>query len=80
MSLFGATILTLGALICLAGEVRFLAIAYRYGTAWLLGCLFVPLVAIAFLCLHFKESFRPFTLSAIGLVVAGVGGSMAGTF
>jgi len=76
----GTILCTLGMLICLAGQVRFLAIAYRHGMAWLLGCLFVPLVSVAFLSLHCKETFRPFILSLIGLAVAGLGGRMAGIF
>lgn len=78
MSVIGYIFFILGTLACLAGEWRFLVITYRHGMAWFFGSLFVPIVSVAFLCLHFKESWRPFTLSLVGLVVAGVGGGMAG--
>ena len=68
-----------GCIACLVGEIRLLALAYRRGFGWLLGCLvFAPLCWLMLLALDFESTSRPFALAVIGLIVALGGGIMAG--
>ena len=78
MTVIGSILVVAGSLACLAGEWRFLVITYRHGLAWFLGCLLIPLVSVAFVGLHFRESWRAFGLTLAGLNIAGVGAGMAG--
>ena len=74
----GYMLLVLGFILCLYWQIRFLAIAYRRSVWWLLGCLFVPFADWIFLFLYFKGTRKAFGLSLLGLLVAGLGGWMAG--
>ena len=78
MIIVGHILLALGLAVVLAGEVMFLAVAFRRSLWWFLGCLFVPLVDIAFLLFNFKATARPFGIAVLGLLVAGFGAWMAG--
>ena len=62
----------------LGGEVMFLAAAYKQSLGWLLCCLFVPLASFVFLFMHFRKAIRAFGFATAGLLVALVGGWMAG--
>ena len=75
----GYILVVLGCIACLIGEIRMLALAYRRGFLWLLSCLLLaPLCWLALLAADFKSTARPFALAVVGVVVAAVGGSMAG--
>jgi hypothetical protein len=78
MTTLGYILLVLGLIACLHWQVRFLVVAYNRSLWWFFGCLFVPLVDWIFLFLNFKATAKPFGLSLLGLLVAGVGGWMAG--
>jgi len=74
----GYTLLVLGIIFGLYWQIRFLVVAYSRSIWWFFGCLFVPFVDWVFLFLHFKVARKPFGLSLLGLIVAGLGGWMAG--
>ena len=74
----GYIILAVGFIVGLYWQVRFLALAYNQSLLWFCGCLFVPFVDWIFLSLNFKTAAKPFGLSVLGLLVAAVGGWMAG--
>ena len=78
MIFLGYFLLVVGVLVSLYGEVRFLVVAYHRNLWWFFGCLFVPLVDCLFLCLNFRVTIKPFALSLLGLIVAGLGAWMAG--
>jgi hypothetical protein len=78
MAILGYMLLVLGLIACLYWQLRFLVVAYNRSLWWFFGCLFVPLVDWIFLCLNFKAAAKPFGLSMLGLLVAGLGGWMAG--
>jgi len=78
MTPLGYVLLVVGLIVSLYGEVRFLAVAYNRNLWWFFGCLFVPLVAWVFLLLNLKATIKPFGLSLLGLVVAGLGCWMSG--
>ena len=75
----GYILVVVGCIVCLIGEIRMLALAYRRGFGWLLCCLLLaPLCWLALLAADFKSTARPFALAVLGMVVAAFGGSMAG--
>jgi len=76
MVVVGYTLLALGLIVCFYGQLRFLVVAYNRSFWWFFGCLFVPLVVWLFLFLNFRTTVKPFGLSVLGLIVAGLGGWM----
>jgi hypothetical protein len=66
-------LLSMGLVIGLYGDVRFLVIAYRHGAGWFLACLFLPFVGWLFFLLFTRETWRPVALSLAGFVLAGFG-------
>ena len=74
----GYVLLILGMAAGLYWQVRFLVVAYNRNLWWFFGCLFVPFVDWIFFFLNFKATVKPFCLSLLGLLVAGLGGCMAG--
>jgi hypothetical protein len=74
----GYILLALGFIIGLYGEIRFLVAAYNRNLWWFFGCLFLPFVGWVFLLLNLKTTVKPFALSLVGLIVAGLGSWMAG--
>jgi hypothetical protein len=78
MVVIGYILLTVGFIVCLYWQVRFLVLAYNQSLWWFFGCLFVPFVDWIFLFLNFQAAVKPFGLSLLGLLVAGLGGCMAG--
>ena len=74
----GYTLLVVGFIFCFYWQIRFLVAAYNQSVWWFFGCLFIPLVDWIFLFVHFESARKPFCLSLLGLIVAGVGSWMAG--
>ena len=77
MVTLGCIVLAIGLIVGIYGEVRFLVVAYDRSLWWFFGCLFVPLVALVFLFLNLKATIKPFSLSLLGLLLAGLGCWMA---
>ena len=78
MTPLGYGLMALGVIVCLYGQVRFLVVAYNRNLWWFFGCLFVPLVDWIFFFLNLKATIKPFALSLLGLLLAGLGAWMAG--
>jgi hypothetical protein len=74
----GYILFTVGLVFCIYWQIRFLAVAYNRSAWWLFGCLFVPFVDWIFLFLNFKATRKAFGLNLVGMIVAGLGGWMAG--
>jgi hypothetical protein len=77
ISIIGLMLLVVGIVVCFYWQVRFLVVAYNCSLWWFFGCLFVPFVDWAFVLLHFKICRKPFGLSLLGLLLAGLGCWMA---
>jgi hypothetical protein len=73
MTVIGGILFAIGCLAGLAGDVRFLVVAYRHGLGWFFACLFLPLVGWVFFLLHAKETWRPAVVSAAGCMVVAFG-------
>ena len=78
MEIVGYMLLFIGIILCLAGDVMFLTVAYKRSLVWFFGCLFVPLVDVIFLCLNFKATAKPLGISVLGFLMACVGSSLCG--
>lgn len=78
MHMFGYILLTLGVTAGLYWQLRFLVLVYNQSLWWFFGCLFVPFLDWIFLFFNFKTAIKPFGLSLLGLIVAGLGGLAAG--
>ena len=74
----GYILLVVGIITCLVGELMFLVVAYKRSLLWFFGCLFVPIVCWIFFFLNMKTTAKPFGLQVIGLILAGIGGYLAG--
>jgi hypothetical protein len=75
---FGYILLFSGIIISVFGEIQFLVIAYRRSALWFLGCLIIPFVALIFFLFNFQATAKPVGLQILGLIIAGIGGLMAG--
>jgi hypothetical protein len=79
MVITGYILAVSGCIACFVGQILMLKLAYHRGLGWFFACLILaPLCWLALLALHFKSSVKPFVLAVGGLIVAAVGGSMAG--
>jgi hypothetical protein len=78
MTPLGYALMFLGCSVCLYGQARILVVAYKRNLWWFFGCLFVPLVDWIFFFLNLKATLKPFILSLVGLILAGLGASIAG--
>jgi hypothetical protein len=70
-----AIVMVISALTFFIGSILFLVEAFREHILWGLACVFLPIVALIFLCLHWKVAKRPFIIKMVGFVgfVGGIG-------
>lgn len=60
------TLFIIGAIIAFIGGIWFLVEAFRTSIWWGLGCLFISIVELIFLIVHWDRASKPFWLSLIG--------------
>jgi FtsH-binding integral membrane protein len=77
MIVIGYILLFVGLSVAVAGQVMFLRVAYHRGLGWFLGCLFVPLFALLFLCLNLRQTAMPFVIGLTGVLTFLAGLSLA---
>jgi len=65
----GAAIAILGIAIFVIGGIWFLVAAFRESIWWGLACLFIPIVQLFFLIVHWPEARKPFALQLLGIAV-----------
>ena len=69
METLGMIIWGIGGIVCLIGGIWFLVVAFRETIWWGLGCLFIPIVALVFLIMHWGDAAKPFFVSLLGVVI-----------
>jgi hypothetical protein len=74
----GYILLIVGLIVAIYGQIRFLVLVYNRNLWWFLGSLVAPPVAWVFLFLDLKATIKPFGLSLLGLLVAGLSCWMSG--
>ena len=79
MILIRYTLAVVGIIACFFGQILLLALAYRRGLEWLLGCLMLaPLCWLALMVVDFRSTARPVALVVVGVAAAVGGCVMAG--
>ena len=70
----GIVIILLGAVIAIIGGFLFLVAAFRESIWWGLACLFLPVVPLFFLIVHWPAAKKSFFIQLVGfaLIVIGV--------
>ncbi len=73
MELIGVSLLLLGVVIFVIGGLLFLIAAFRESLWWGRTCLFIPIVQLFFLIVHWPEARKPFLLQllAFGIILVG---------
>jgi hypothetical protein len=70
MDVLATLLLFAGGLLVLAGVLWFLAVAFEEGFWWGLGCLFIPVVAVAYLVINWPRQRKAFFVALAGKLVA----------
>ena len=73
MDLLAVALIVVGLLMLIVGGFWFLIAAFRESVLWGLACLFVPIVQLFFLIVHWPEAKRPFFFQLLALVLIIVG-------
>jgi len=74
------TILSIsGLVIFLIGSFGFLIATFRAGILWGLSCMFLPLVSLIFLFVHWKTAAKPFLITLLGIATLFLGTFFAPT-
>jgi uncharacterized membrane protein len=73
MDLITGALILVGVIIFIIGGFWFLVTAFRESVLWGLACLFVPVVQIFFLIIHWPEAKKPFFLQLLAFVMVIVG-------
>jgi hypothetical protein len=69
----GALIILLGIVIFVIGGLFFLVAAFRESIWWGLACLFIPIVSLFFLIVHWRVAQKPFFIQLLGFAVLVIG-------
>ena len=69
MGTVGMIIWIIGAIISVFGGIWLLVVAFRQTIWWGLGSLFIPIVALVFLIMHWGDAAKPFFVSLLGAVI-----------
>jgi len=67
----------LGLVIALVGVVWLLVITFKTSVLWGFGSLFIPIVSLVFVAMHWDETKRPFLIQVVGVVLMVAGAMMA---
>ena len=66
---FSLILLVMGLVLFVIGGFWFLVATFRVGILWGLACLFIPIVPLIFLFVHWPEARRPFFLQLASFVI-----------
>lgn len=69
MEILAVILAVVGAIISFVGGIWFLVEAFRESIWWGLGCLFLPIVSLIFLIVHWAEARKPFVVVLLGNVL-----------
>lgn len=69
MGIIASIFFFIGWLIALVGGIMFLVVAFKENIWWGLGCLFIPIVQLIFLVLHWPVAKKPFFIELAGMLL-----------
>ena len=78
MIVFGIILFWFGLATWLAGNLKFLAIVFRYSRIWFFGCLFVPFVPLIYFLLYPRQTWKPMLIGTVGMLAAIIGYGLGG--
>lgn len=64
-----SALIIIGLILFVIGSFMFLVAAFQESVLWGLACLFVPVVQLFFLVVHWHEAKKGFMLQLIGMVI-----------
>ena len=73
MTIFGYILFWFGMIIWLVGDLKFLAVVFRYSLVWFFKCLFVPFIDLIYFLLNVKRTWKPMLVATVGCLMAAVG-------
>ena len=79
MAILGAILMGIGWLAAAIGGIWIVVIAFQESVLWGLGSLFIPLVALIYVVMHWENTKKPFLIELGGVALAVVGGVLAGS-
>lgn len=74
---FGLVVAYTGLCLALVANIWLAVIAFQKGVLWGLAVLCIPLVALIFIILNFRESKSPLILYVVGVLLSGAGTGLA---
>ena len=75
MAIIGWSLISIGMGLGLVGGIWLLIVAFKESIWWGLGSLFIPLVSLIFVVLHWSVAKTPFLISLVSVIMI-----IAGTF
>jgi len=66
-------LLILGMILSVVGGLWLLVVAFQTSVWWGLGSLFIPIVGLVFVIMHWQPSKKPFLISVVGSVLLIIG-------
>jgi hypothetical protein len=78
MATIGTILIVIGAVIGLVFGIQLLILAFRESIWWGLGYIFVPLVALIFVIMHWEDTKTPFLRGLIAIPFYIIGVMLAG--
>lgn len=73
MFVLGSILYWTGMAVWFIGNLMFLAVVFRYSTAWFFGCLLVPFVDWIYFFLYPKQTWKPMLIGTAGFMAAVLG-------
>jgi F0F1-type ATP synthase assembly protein I len=67
MEIISIVLISIGALISIVFGVQLLITAFQESILWGLGYIFIPLVSLIFIIVHWQEAKKPFLRGLIGI-------------
>jgi hypothetical protein len=69
----GSLLYWVGIIISAFGGLWLLVVAFQESLLWGLGCVFIPIVSLIFVIMHWEKGGKPFLVSLAGGIIAFVG-------
>lgn len=73
MEIIAGILIFLGIILAFFSNIWFLVAAFRVGLGWGLACLFLPIVSLFFLIVHWDVAKRPFGYMLLSIVIMVIG-------
>jgi hypothetical protein len=80
MHAIGSVLYVTGLIAWTVGNLMFLAVVFRYSTAWFFGCLWIPFADWIYFFLYAKQTWKPMLISTAGFVATLIGGWLVAMF